>query len=215
MRNYTACFWDMDGTLVDSGDMWKATIEQSLIEHGVRFTQEEKIRAASIPLKKILREKGIPEDIIEAIYVTLYTLVEQKIKGGAVTWRKGAEEMLSKIKIPQALITSSSQISFDLIDAQLGIRQYMKHIITGEDVQGKYKPDPFGIHLACQELGVRPEDIIMIGDQQCDLDAAKNAGADAILIRAPDTPNNVTHTKVVVSFKGLQEYFRESFQLVL
>lgn len=211
-KDYKAVLFDMDGTVADSGKMWNDSIEQALAAHNVQFTPEEKIRSASIPLKKILQEKGISPDTIQKIYTTLYQLVEESIKEGKVTWRDGAKDTLAAIKIPKAIVTSSSRTSFELINEQLGIRDNVHCVITGDDVEGKYKPNPECILLACKQLGVRPQDVIVIGDQPCDVDAAKNAGADAILIRGPHTPSHVIHTRTATTFEGVQICLRELFQ---
>jgi len=49
------------------------------------------------------------------------------------------------------------------------------------------KPEPGLIQAACREFGVRAEECAVVGDIGCDVDAALNAGAQAILVPTPVT----------------------------
>jgi phosphoglycolate phosphatase len=60
-----------------------------------------------------------------------------------------------------------------ITDHQLGS---WVEVALGSD-QGLSKPDPALYHLACQKLGVDPQQTLMIGDAQGDITMAKQAGA--------------------------------------
>ncbi len=47
--------------------------------------------------------------------------------------------------------------------------------VTSDDVTAT-KPDPEGMHKVLQELGVKPEEAIMVGDLEADITAGKQAG---------------------------------------
>ena len=56
---------------------------------------------------------------------------------------------------------------------------------------GLMKPDPGIYALACNRLGVEPNDCLFIGDGGSgELTGATNVGMDAVLIRAPDDTEN-------------------------
>jgi HAD superfamily hydrolase (TIGR01509 family) len=55
-------------------------------------------------------------------------------------------------------------------------------LITREDANGKYKPDPAPLWLACEKLGVEPPHAWMVGDSYHDVDAGIAAGIKTVWI---------------------------------
>ncbi|MGO9435728.1 MAG: HAD-IA family hydrolase [Terracidiphilus sp.] len=58
----------------------------------------------------------------------------------------------------------------------LGLAPYFLNICGGNSFSTK-KPDPEGLFALMQEAGARPEQTVMIGDSQVDVQTARNAGA--------------------------------------
>ena len=50
------------------------------------------------------------------------------------------------------------------------------------------KPKPGLVLAACHELGIEPEDVVVIGDTAADVEAATSAGAVGILVPTRSTP---------------------------
>ena len=57
----------------------------------------------------------------------------------------------------------------------LGLADYFLHIYGGDSFSVK-KPDPLGLRSLMEETGARPEQTMMIGDSQVDVQTARNAG---------------------------------------
>lgn len=57
----------------------------------------------------------------------------------------------------------------------LGLAHYFLHIYGGDSFPAK-KPDPLGLRTLMQETGAQPEQTVMIGDSQVDVQTARNAG---------------------------------------
>jgi phosphoglycolate phosphatase-like HAD superfamily hydrolase len=53
-------------------------------------------------------------------------------------------------------------------------------VVVGGDEVPLPKPDPAGIRLACDRLGVDTRDVAYIGDAAVDVEAARRAGALAL-----------------------------------
>lgn len=87
-------------------------------------------------------------------------------------------EQLAKLDMPTALITRNSRQSVTLVLARHGVK--MDVIVSREDAP--YKPDPAGLWLACERLGVRPSEAWMVGDGQYDVEAGLAAGAPTVWI---------------------------------
>jgi HAD superfamily hydrolase (TIGR01509 family) len=58
----------------------------------------------------------------------------------------------------------------------LELLQYVECLVTGEDVR-RPKPDPEGVRLVMQQLGVQGEHLIVVGDTPADVLAGQAAGA--------------------------------------
>ena len=57
----------------------------------------------------------------------------------------------------------------------LGLAGYFLHIYGGDTFPLK-KPDPLGLRTLMDEVGVSPDETVMIGDSQVDVQTARNAG---------------------------------------
>lgn len=66
---------------------------------------------------------------------------------------------------------------------RFNMEQYFDTVITREDVQGKYKPDPHGVKLALQNLQVNRA--VFIGNTYVDMLTAKSAGIVPIAVIPP------------------------------
>ncbi len=61
----------------------------------------------------------------------------------------------------------------------LGLAPHFFSIYGGNSFKTK-KPDPEGLRIVMDEAGVRPEQTVMIGDSDVDVQTARNAGAWSI-----------------------------------
>lgn len=67
----------------------------------------------------------------------------------------------------------------------LGIDSYFTSVF-GHDRVLKGKPDPEMVYAACTELGVRPEEVVVIGDSNADMQMGKLANVKCTIGIAPD-----------------------------
>lgn len=63
----------------------------------------------------------------------------------------------------------------------LGVHDVFETIICGDDTPRK-KPDPLPLLTACERLGVKPEQSLMLGDSMSDVKAARAAGFQIICV---------------------------------
>ncbi len=75
----------------------------------------------------------------------------------------------------------------------LGLADYFLHIYGGDSFPLK-KPDPLGLRSLMEETGARPEETVMIGDSQVDVETARNAGAWSIGCAFGFGPQNLADT---------------------
>lgn len=200
---YAAILFDMDGTLLETGPIWDKATRYSLTEHNIELTEQEHFSLGGLLLEIVLGDKGYNQTVIDSVRAVRDAQMVPMIRDMA-KWREGAFDLIQKISVPKAIVTSAHKPVVDAIDEALGIRALFSTVIITNDVRPDFKPHPKGLLLACAHMNVDPTQCIYIGDQLCDLEAAANAGMDAILIRGTHTPPEVTHEREARDFAGLR-----------
>ena len=106
----------------------------------------------------------------------------------------------------QLAITSASNSAH--IQKQLikhGLNDYFS-TITGSDHVRRSKPDPQGYKLTMKQLGVRPEETIVIEDSPAGVEAAKRAGATVYAI--------LTSMQHEHQLPGADKYFNSHLEIL-
>lgn len=200
---YAAILFDMDGTLLETGPIWDKATRYSLDKHTITLTENEYFSLGGLLLEIVLGNKGYDQTMIDSIRAVRDAQMVPMIADMA-KWREGALDLLQKISVPKAIVTSAHKPVVDAIDGALQIRSLFSTVVIADDVRPDFKPNPKGLLLACKSMNVDPTTCVYIGDQLCDIQAAANAGMDAILIWGTHTPPEVTHEREVRDFEGLK-----------
>jgi HAD superfamily hydrolase (TIGR01509 family) len=180
-RHVEAVIFDMDGTLFDSMEpVTDAFIDTILEAGGRRFTSEEIVEAFTV---------GSSERMLEHLLRrpptgTEHAAYHRRLVIGASEMRPypGIEDALTTLAdagLRLALFTGADVTSLDLLLGRTGLRDRFE-VRTGGDEAGRPKPDPAGIALTCDRLGVDPSASAYVGDSEQDMLAARTAGALAV-----------------------------------
>lgn len=197
---YKAIIFDLFGTLVDSysvqgynryltemasalglpeedfSKLWRDTIYERGI--GIFKTTEESIRYICNKLKASVSEKNIKKCDQIRLENTRKALTP---KNGAVDILKRLRGITYKI----GLITNCSA-DVPLLWNKTEFSHLFDATIFSASV-GMKKPDPQIYKLACEQLGVEPNECLYIGDGDSnELSGASQLGMDAIMIRDPN-----------------------------
>jgi putative hydrolase of the HAD superfamily len=96
---------------------------------------------------------------------------------------KGAKELLESLRqqdIPLATITNGPTDMQLAAIHKTNIRNYFETILVSGEL-GIRKPDARIFNLACEQLGVAPEDCLMVGDNlSADIQGARSIGMQAV-----------------------------------
>lgn len=189
----TVPLFDCDGTLVDSTRIYERTAREVGAKHGISFTDAEMARFSGIAPSVWLKEKGIVEPkAVEAFRLDYGNRARELLPESV--WFPGAKEMLEIIVaegFPCAIITTARIKSFTVINDALGITKLVPLVITGDQVEPNFKPEPDGLHMAMDILGVKAEDCFYGGDNDVDMYAAQRARVLAIHIAGAHTNPHV------------------------
>ena len=173
--------FDLDGVLIDSGRDIMHAVNWTLGNHGLPALPYETVRThighgAAELLARCFGEfgSGYRETAKEALpeYKAHYlenSVVETTLYPGV------AEGLAGLSGLRMAVVTNKPGALADQILKQFGIRQFFGCLVSPEMLT-RMKPDPEGLQLAMTELGLLPEETVMIGDTWSDVEAGKLAG---------------------------------------
>ena len=94
----------------------------------------------------------------------------------------GIAELLEEIKtahLPIAIASSSPKIFIEAVVEKIGIKQYFKILISGEEIE-RSKPEPDIFLKAALLLNVNPSECLVVEDSKSGTIAAKKAGMKCI-----------------------------------
>ena len=180
MKDYDAYLFDWDGTLARTTEIWLTELEFCAEQVGVPITREENAR--SFGDYDVWRRKGLVGKRYDDFQQMVLGRVTPQLS--TVTLFDDALAVLQTLKArgkKLALVTSSRRSSLDAMFAHhQEVASIFDVIVSIEDVH-THKPDPEGINIAIERLGVDKAKTLMLGDTDKDLGAAHNAGIDAVL----------------------------------
>jgi HAD superfamily hydrolase (TIGR01509 family) len=185
--NVSAVLLDMDGTLLDTEQVYLDSLVAALNAHG--YTDD------IVPLCHAM--VGLPGPECEAMLLTRYgedfPLSEintafiarrDEILEAGLPVKPGAVELLDALqaaKYPMAIVTSSSRRTANAHLRLAGIHDRFDAILTRDDVV-KGKPSPELYLLAASRFGVTPEACVAVEDSNHGVASAIAAGAITIMV---------------------------------
>ena len=95
-------------------------------------------------------------------------------------WIPGAREVLASLAgVPVALVTNKHRRVTEALLELVDLPRPFDLVVAGGD--GPLKPDPWSMHHASERLGIRCEELVLVGDGPQDLGAARAAGVRCVL----------------------------------
>ncbi len=172
--------FDLDGTIADLDVDWQG-LRTELHWH---FNSHYQFDSDFTPFDKEIERAG--EELGDKALGEAYEIVEryelENIEN--VTPIAGSLELVRNLKRDGktlAILSSNTRSAIELALGFLKIRQYFDIIAGKEDVR-KHKPDPEGLLLIRDKVGVGVAEVCLIGDRSTDMECAANANALAIPI---------------------------------
>ena len=186
-----ALIFDIDGTLVDSFEVYHRVFNQGIADYGVEEVPRDVLRellAKNLSLREILQEV-FPSPIDDATYercrekiLRLYR--EAELEG--VKAFPGTEKLFrylqdTGIKIGIATGRMSSVDDEWIRFRRLGLHTFISTIVTSREVEHR-KPASDVIIECARRLGIPAEQCVVVGDTEPDIIAARMAGAIAVSV---------------------------------
>ena len=174
-----ALIFDLDGTLIDSKLDLIHSVNAMLREMKRPQLESETIsgyigHGAPQLVARAMGGSATEEELKHALQFFLGYYEDHKMDNTAAY--PGVAETLERlIHMPMAVLTNKpARISLRILRA-LGLEKYFRAIYGGNSFESK-KPDPFGAATILRELAVAPQESMIVGDSEVDVQTARNAG---------------------------------------
>jgi beta-phosphoglucomutase len=177
--------WDMDGVIVDSGDAHFLSWQQALARHGLSCSREFFDKTFGMNNRgflSLLLQREVTDDELDAIAGLKEVLFREDVQGSLLPL-PGVEDWVGRFAqagFPQAVASSAPKENIDAIIGGLGLTASFQALVSGATLSGK--PDPATFLLAARQLGIAPENCLVIEDARVGVEAAKRGGMQCVAV---------------------------------
>jgi pyrophosphatase PpaX len=178
---FRVVLFDLDGTLIDSGEIILASMQ-----HAVRTVLDREITreelAASVGGQGLVAQMTelAPAQVEELVEV--YRAHNDPLHETLEAF-EGMLDVLPRLREEGrtlGIVTSKRHRTVELAFARFSWLREQFEVVVGYDDTERHKPDPDPVLAALEQLGADPSEAAYVGDSPFDIQAAKAAGAFAV-----------------------------------
>ena len=184
MKNFNTIVFDLDGTLTDTLDDLRSSVNFALSQFGFPERSRDEIRSFVGNGVRRLIYRSVPENTDTATAEKCLEVFREHYKANSCVETKpydGIADLLETLKkrgIKTAVVTNKMhEAAADIVEYFFG---GLIDITIGQSEKIAPKPAPDSVFLALEKLGVSKEDAIYVGDSEVDCMTAHNAGIPCI-----------------------------------
>jgi sugar-phosphatase len=184
-----AMIFDMDGVVIDSGDIYDKHWRRWGEQHGIDFdTQIAHVHPGRPPVDTV--RIAAPHLDAEAESIAFNDALDADDGDDAISAMPGAAALLASLPPERWTIATSAFRGVATV--------WLKHcglsvppaLVTVDDIEhGKPSPDPY--LRAAELLGVDPARCLVVEDAPAGIEAAKSAGATVLALRTTHGPEDL------------------------
>lgn len=184
LLEYKHVIWDWNGTLLDDVELCVDVINRMLSSRSMDTLSVERYKTLiDFPVKGYYEKLGFDFSVdsfenLSEIYAKAYNA-----ECGTCMLQKDAIKLIETFAgagISQSILSAYRQEYLEHFVEHFGIRQYFVKLIGLENNLANGKTEN-GLRWI-KSLGIRPEEILLIGDTVHDYEVAEAAGTDCILV---------------------------------
>jgi HAD superfamily hydrolase (TIGR01509 family) len=213
---FSALFFDMDGTLVDTEPMWLASETELMARYDYEWTANDQANCLGGPLDRVGKYMfGLAGKIQSPEYFTqtLISLTQAHMRDGAALM-EGAQELMALcdiMELPMALVSASPRVLVDAVLDNFGGHNFAISI-SADDV-AKVKPDPEGYLAAAAALGVPIKECLILEDSATGVAAARASGGVVVAIPHRVPISECERVRIVSSLTDLSRQKLEALYI--
>jgi beta-phosphoglucomutase len=188
-----AVLWDLDGTLIDSGEFhWKAW-RQTMEEEGHPITHVQFLASFGLRNDAILHQwlgPSVSPGHMERIADAKEEIYRGLIRKQGISPLPGAADWMRRLREDgwlQAVASSAPRANIEVVLEALSAAPNFQAIVSAEDVH-RGKPDPEVFLTAATRLVVAPGRCIVVEDAAAGVEAARNAGMRSVGVSRDGKP---------------------------
>lgn len=186
MNRPAALAFDLDGTLIDSRRDIRTAVNRMRAGLGLPpLALAEVVGMVGEGARKLVERALAPERETQVIDGALagYLADYEAVALDTTRPYDGIPEMLARLApaFPLALLSNKGEAISRRILAALELAPFFQVILGGDSLPTR-KPDPAGLRLAAERLGVVPADLLLVGDTWIDAATAAAAGSPFLLV---------------------------------
>ena len=189
-KNYKLIIFDLDGTSADTDKMVVETMRQMF----QKFAPEMKVSDAQLvkfsgPPLRVSLPKTFPDVNVEEAMNEFNTLSKPNYYRYVKTFPGEKKTLLAlkKAGYKLAIVTNKANKFIDYTMKLIDLEGVFDVIVGFDDVKNP-KPDPEGIKICQNKLGLTSDETLYIGDTYYDYLTAKNAKVDFALVKFANKP---------------------------
>jgi HAD superfamily hydrolase (TIGR01549 family) len=194
LSQFRAVLFDIDGTLLDSMEPLVRGLADACEHFGAfRPTDSQILATLGTPLRVQLTMYGLGEASPSELQARIDWTIARFEHYAPL--EKEYEPAVSALKLCYAngwrvaLVTSKSKTELDLLLARFRGGEWAHALVCSSDVVHP-KPNGECARLACDRLGVRLEETVLIGDSVFDIQCARDAGTASVAVAYGATPEH-------------------------
>lgn len=183
---YKLAIFDLDGTILDTLEDLADAMNYALGEHGYPGrTIEEVRRFVGNGIRKLIERAvpaGLAKEEIDRVHETFSAYYQQHCADKTRPY-EGVLQLLERLRAAGCLTAVVSNKADAAV--QPLCRRYYNGLFdyaVGERTGIRRKPDPDSVQEVLRRLQVEAADAVYIGDSEVDIQTAKNAGLDSIIV---------------------------------
>jgi phosphoglycolate phosphatase len=183
-----AIIFDLDGTLVDSAEDLRAALNKLMSDLGLRPIEANEIKGMigdgvlKLVERALVAAKGDPEqrDFLLPRFLAIY----QANPADLTRSYPGVLETLDALRRKDfrlAVVTNKPVLATKKILEAMSLAEFFPVVVGGDSVE-KRKPDPAPLLEAARQLKIDASQILMVGDNIHDVEAAHAAGMRCVAV---------------------------------
>ncbi len=217
MNKIKAIIFDMDGVLIDAKDWHYEALNQALGLFGLSISRyDHLVTYDGLPTKKKLEmlssEHPLPKGLHSFInkMKQIYTMENIYTKCKPLFNHQYALSRLKAEGYKLALGSNSVRTTIDMMMEKCDLSKYLDFTLSNQDVT-KTKPDPEIYNVAICRLGLKPDECLIVEDNQNGIKAT--LASKAHLLKVNDI-NEVTYKNIKDRIKEIEAHKNESTRVL-
>lgn len=186
MGQAKAVIFDMDGTILDTLSDLAASVNYALACHGfpTRTTAEIRSFLGNGPANLIMQScpAGTAAETVQAVLSTYLPYYAAHCRDNTGPY-EDVPALLARLKaagVAMAVVSNKQECDVEAL-RQVYFADTVSLAVGGAEGR-PLKPDPTGLYIALERLGVSKEDAWFVGDSEVDVATAKNAAMRCVAV---------------------------------